>query len=314
VAAPPVPGERPAAGESEWHVGPWEWVSLTLLRGLASAALLVMGLGGLYRLGCWIGTAEWLFRPGRRRRFAATVSRELGRSLSREERRRITRGYFVRMRCDKLFYLIFDSIPPAQRESLFSIRNREILDEAVARGRGVYAILAHHGAPQVIGLFMPLLGYRVAAVRDPHEGGLRRFVQRRLSRKFPATQRTRFLFNDSFAREVYRCLQDGYVLGSAIDVARLRNSQQRTEEVTMFGQPRFLLTGPLHIALRCRAPVIQAFCVPEEGFRYRLDLLGPLIDPDTVDDQDAAIRRAVRTYAANVERYLAESPSMLTRL
>ncbi|MEK7731350.1 MAG: hypothetical protein AAB363_05790, partial [Planctomycetota bacterium] len=73
-------------------------------------------------------------------------------------------------------------------------------------------------------------------------------------------------------------------------------------------------SGPLRIAHRCRAPVLQAFVLPENGFRYRLEIVGILIDPDLSTNEDLAVAEAMRTYAMNVERYVRASPSLLTRV
>jgi hypothetical protein len=54
--------------------------------------------------------------------------------------------------------------------------------------------------------------------------------------------------------------------------------------------------------------------LPENGFRYRAEIVGMLIDPDLSTDEDSAVAEAMRTYAANVERYVRASPSLLTRV
>jgi len=67
------------------------------------------------------------------------------------------------------------------------------------------------------------------------------------------------------------------------------------------------------VAIRCGAPVIQTFIVPEPGFRYRLDIVATLVDPADGLDEDAAVASAMQTYAANLEKYIREQPALLTR-
>jgi lauroyl/myristoyl acyltransferase len=219
----------------------------------------------------------------------------------------------MRTRCDKLLYLAIDCIPRETARALLTIENRHVLDEATARGRGVYIALSHHGAHHIGAMLLALNGYKTAGVRDRNEGALRRYVQNRFDRRYPEFRRLRVLFSDAFPRDIYRCLQEGYMLGSAMDVSRLRNTSQKTETVSIFGETRSFLSGPLHIALRCRAPVLQAFIVAERDFRYRFAVLGPLIDPETVTDRDQAVAEAMQTYAANVERYVRSFPALLSR-
>ena len=164
-------------------------------------------------------------------------------------------------------------------------------------------------------MLMTLRGYKVAGVRDRAEGGLRRYVQDRFDRLYPEFQRMRVLFADGYPREIYRCFEDGFVLGSAMDVDRVRNTDQKAEEVTIFGEKRLFLIGPLRAAIRCQAPVLQAFIAAESGFRYRLDIVQTLVDPEKkVEDETAAIADAIHTYAANVERCIRAMPTLLTRV
>lgn len=91
------------------------------------------------------------------------------------------------------------------------------------------------------------------------------------------------------------------------------DDHQRTETVTVFGETRLFPSGPLRIAHRCRAPVLQAFVLPEDGFRYRLEIVEMLMGPDLSGEEDEAVAAAMRTYATNVEKYVGDSPSLLTR-
>lgn len=292
----------------------WAYLTFTLAHAVGSVLLAVLRLPGLHWFGRVLGTIEWLINYKRRRRFAAALKQVLGREATGAERRQWTREYFTRSRCDKLFYLIFDRIPRAKAMSLLSIENRELLDRALSSGRGVYLAMSHHGSLYVASLLMTVCGYKTAGVRDRKEGAMRRYVQQRFDRLYPEFGRMRILFADSFPREIYRCLSEGYVLYSTMDVTWVRHSHQRTEEVTLFGETRGFPSGPLRIAYRCRAPVLQAFVYPEKGFRYRAEIVGTLIDPDHAKDENLAVAEAMRMYAANVEKYVRASPSLLTRV
>ncbi len=304
---------QPAPTESE-RLNWWAYTAFTLAHAVSSALLLLLTLPGLHWFGRVLGTFEWLINYKRRRRFATALRQVLGREATGAERRRWTREYFTRSRCDKLFYLMFDRIPRARAMTLLSIGNQELLDRALSRGRGVYMAMSHHGALHVVSLLMALRGYKTAGVRDRREGAMRRYIQERFDRRYPEFARMRILFADSYPREIYRCLSDGFVLGSAMDVSRVRQPNQKTEEVTVFGETRPFPSGPLRIAHRCRAPVLQAFVLPENGFHYRLEIVGMLIDPDLSTNEELAVAEAMRTYATNVERYVRESPSLLTRV
>jgi len=292
----------------------WQNVSFALAHAVASGLLACLSLGGLYRFGCFFGTLEYLVDRGRRRRFAVAMERVLEQRPSGSEYRRLARRFFMQNRCDKLFFLVLDRIPRDRVISLLSITNRDLLDSAVARGHGAYLAFSHHGAHHVTGLLLAIQGYKNAGVRDRNVGGLRRYVQGRLARRYPEFEQTRWLFSDSYPRDIYRLFQQGYVLGSAMDVTRPRTPQQKTEHVDIFGERRPFLSGPLRVALRCGAPALQVFIIAEPGFRYRLEVVGELAGPEGAKDEESAVRDAMRTYAANVERYVRRYPSLVSRV
>ncbi len=219
----------------------------------------------------------------------------------------------MQTRCDKLYYLVFDRIPREAALSSLTISNQELLDRASAHGTGVYLALCHHGPLHVAAMLMALRGYKVAGVRDRREGAMRRYVQSLYDRKYPEFGRMRVMYADSFPREIYRCLQDGYVLGSAMDVSRVRDPRQRSHEVKIFERSQVFLTGPLRIAIRCKTPVLQAFVLPGPDFRYELQIVESLLDPQSSEDEEAAVERAITRYAQNVESYVRAYPALLTR-
>lgn len=306
---PTQPSVEPTA-----QPGGWERVSFRLSYTTLSFLLRVLGANGLYHFGRMFGTLEWLINHKRRRRFAKALLRVLGEKPSASQRRRATRDFFMRSRTDKIFYLIFDRFPRDRAADLLTIRGQDVLDESLARGHGVYLAMSHHGAYHVLSMLLAVRDYRTACVRDRNEGAIRRYVQDRFDRKYPDFCKMRVLFADSYPREIFRCLEDGFVLGSAMDVSRQRDPNQRGEVVEIFGEQRVFLTGPLKIAMRCRAPVLQAFVIPERNFRYRMEIVEVLIDAETAGDEGEAISRAITTYATNVETYVRRFPSLISRV
>jgi len=292
----------------------WQRVSFSTTHAMVRGLLALLGLRGMYRLGRAFGTMEWLINYKRRQRFRRALEVVSDPNAPPSDSRGITRTHFMQTRCDKLFYLMFDCIPRERAMSLFTTTNREWLDTGLADGHGVYVALSHHGAHHVAAMFMALHGYKVAGVRDRHEGGIRRYVQDRFDRRYPEFNRMRVLYADSYPRDVFRCLQDGYVLGSAMDISRIRNEHQKTVELTMFGETRPFLTGPLKVAVRCRALVVQAFIIPEPDFCYRMELVQRLIEPDHVDNEELVLDEALKTYARNIETRVRAMPALLTRL
>lgn len=307
-----VTAPRPASGGA--RLGLWKRISFALAHAGVRFLLVCLSLKGLYRFGRVFGSIEFLLNRTRRRRFYGMLEHVLERNPTVAERRSVAREFFIQRRCDKLFYLILDCLSRDQALAQLSIDNQELLDEAVARGRGIELATAHHGPLHVAGLLLNLKGYKVAGVREPHEGAIRKYVQDRFDRLYPNLRRTRILSSQSFPRDIYRTLEEGWMIGSSMDVAHVDDANKKVEEVTIFGERRRFLSGPMWIAMRCRTPVLQVFVIPGKDFHYRFDVVEMLLDPEKVEDKAQAVRDAMHAYAANVEDYIRKTPHLISRV
>ena len=320
MAAENLTADTPAAKPSDRNghrgLSVWTCAKFVLVRGFLWAWARCFSLKGLYLFGQFFGTCEWLINYKRRRRFRRHVERIFGQALDSADNpssRWACLQHFTRTRCDKLFYLIFDKLPREKILHRVKFHGRDVLDEALGRNKGAYICMSHVGSHHVSVLLMALMGYRVAGVRDRNEGALRRYVQQKDEERFPELRAIRMLYADSFPRDVYRCFRDGFVLGSALDVTRDRGPHLRTTTVTMFGQRREFLTGPIQIALRCGAPIVQGFVVSRKNFYFHLIIQGPLIDPDTAVDEPAMLNQVMQRYADNVADHLTRHPDHLSK-
>ena len=276
----------------------------------------LFSLKGLYLFGRWFGTIEYLVNFRRRKRYWRELGGIFPEGLSRARGRKIIRDYFRRTRCDKLYYLIFDYLPREKIMRRIRFQGRQYLDEALTRGKGVYVMLSHNGSHHVAGLLMALLGYRCAGIRDRNEGALRMYVQARYVETFPEYAAVRVLYADTFPREIYRCFRENHVVGSALDVNRVRGLALKTCPVEIFGETREFLTGTLQIALRCQATICQAFVVSRPNFYFRLIVQPPFhvpADEDAPENPDR-VQRLMQSYADGIAAHVREHPDHLSRI
>lgn len=271
-------------------------------------------LSGLYLLGQAFGTCEWLINYKRRRRFHERMRRLFGQDYRPQAMRRACRRYFTRTRCDRLFYLVFDLLPRDKIIRRIHFPQRHVIDASLARGKGVYVALSHCGAHHVAGLLMCFLGYEVAGVRDRQEGALRRYIQEQFNRKFSEVRAAKVFFADEFPREIYRWLQCNRIVGSALDVDRVREPHLKRLPVVLFGETREYLTGTLQIALRCKAAAHQGFIVSRARYHYEMIASEPLIDPEVGEDTPELLQQVMQQYAANIERHLRAFPDHISRI
>jgi lauroyl/myristoyl acyltransferase len=287
-------------------------IKFELVRGFLYAWARCFSLTGLYKFGQFFGLCEYLINHKRRGRFQRRLGEVFGDSLTPAQARRHTIRFFVRTRCDKLFYLIFDKLPKEKILKRLRFHRREVLDRELARGRGLYVTLSHHGSHHVAGLIMALMGYKMAGVRDRNEGPLRRYVQQRFEETFPEIRSIRVFFSDIFPRDLYRCLQEGYILASALDVERDRGPRLRRIPVQMFGRQREFLTGTMQIALRCGAPIMQGFVISRKNYYFHFHAIGPLVDPDQARDEPEIVQQTMQRYADNIAEHVRKWPCHLS--
>jgi lauroyl/myristoyl acyltransferase len=307
-----VATESPRA-EGVESIGWWLRFKYVFVRTFLWCWARCFSLKGLYLFGQFFGTCEYVINHKRRRKFRQRLSVIYGDGLTARLARRATWHHFMRIRCDKLFYLIFDRLPREKILNRVRFFGKDVLDDALGRGHGAYVALSHYGSHHVAGLLMALLGYRVAGVRDRNEGPLRRYVQEMYERTFPEFRAIRVFFADSFPRDLYRCFEDGYILGSAPDVEHDRGAHLRTVPVEIFGQQREFLSGPVRIALRCGAPILQGFVVSRRNFYFRLIIRGPLVDPAASRDDPETLATALQHYADNIEEHVRDYPCHISK-
>ena len=303
------------AVEPKSRLGWFTRAKFGVARAFLGAWVRCFGLTGLYRFGLFFGTCEWLINYKRRRRYRKRLAFIFGdEALDRSRVRRLTRAWFARVRCDKLFYLIFDKIPKDRVLERIEFEGRENIDGGLARGKGVYAAYSHTGAHHVVGGLMAIMGYKIAAVRDRKEGALRLHMQEVFAKRYPEVAAIRIFFSDSFPRDLFRCFQDNYILGTALDVDQERAPHLRRQKVRFFGQEREWLTGTLQIALRCGAPIVPSFWVTLPDYHFRLIAHEPVVDPDTARDEPETIAEVMQHYAERIEAHLRAHPDHISKV
>ena len=299
------------------HTSALAWTvrwKFAVLRGTLWLALRILGLTGLYQAARLFALGEWAVNYKRRRRFHQAMRGIYGAAHDPGASRRACRQYFVRTRCDKIFYLVFDFIPRPRLMQRLHFEGLEAVDAALQRGKGIYVALSHLGAHHVVGLIMNLMGYKVAGVRDPQEGALRSYIQEMYQRRLGPQNTVKVLYSDNLPRDIYRCLKDNYLLGSALDADRIRDPRLKRVTVRLFGEDKHWIIGTLQIGLRCGSEIIQAFAVSEPNFHYRLIRHPLLFDGEAAQDDPETIQRIMQRYADNIERFARAHPDHISRI
>lgn len=310
-ATPPAPEPpRRLTGPIPRPVRARIWVVRAFLTGWSR----LFGLNGLYALGRFFAVCEHATDYKRRRRVHARLEMFFKSDVSPAWRRTVARRYFMRIRCDKMFYTIMDRIPRDKLMARMHIVGREHLEAALDRKKGVFVALCHFGSHHIAGMAMALLGYRLAGVRDPKESHVRRYIQEKYRQTFPEVAQMKMFYSDAFPRELYRYYQDNEIVAALLDVDPQRGQTLKTQPIRFFGETREFLTGPLRIAIRQGAVALQGFVISRPGFHYDFVLTPALLDPDSIVDERQAIADALQHYADGVEQHAREHPEHLMKI
>jgi lauroyl/myristoyl acyltransferase len=286
---------------------------IRFVRGFLFAFMRCFTLSGLYALGYLFGVGEYIIDYRRRRRVRQRLRDYFKSNATSSFCRKYAIRYFVRVRCDKMFYTIMDRIPRDKILNRVELTGIQNIEDARERGNGVYVALCHFGSHHIAGLLMALLGYELAGVRDGRESAVRRYIQHRYTETFPEIRRMKMFAANSFPRGIYRHLQQNKIVASLLDAARKRGATTKTEPVSLFGEERDVLIGPLQIALRCDSVTLQGFIVSKPFYRYEVIVSPPLIDEPGRQGDDQ-IPGVLKRYAKAVEDFAREHPDHLMNI
>ncbi|HPF40727.1 MAG TPA: lysophospholipid acyltransferase family protein [Phycisphaerae bacterium] len=287
---------------------------IRFVRFLLVAVQRCFTLTGLYLLGCAFAICEYIVDYRRRRRVHNKLRSYFKEEATASFRRKYAIRYFMRVRCDKMFYTIMDRIPRNKIVNRVELTGIQNIDDGLEQGRGVYVALCHFGSHHIAGLLMALLGYELAGVRDGKESAVRRYIQNRYTETFPEIRRMKMFAANSFPRGIYRHLQQNKIVASLLDADRKRGQRTKTESVQLFGEERDVLIGPLQIAIRCQSVMLQGFIVSKSRYRYEVVVTPPLVDPKPGAEETDIIQDVVRHYAAGVEEFARKNPDHLMNI
>ena len=146
--------------------------------------------------------------------------------------------------------------------------NAHLLEEAIARGRGVILISAHYGAWEIAGLALMALVKNVRTVTRPLDN---EFLERELAQIRSRTG-AEVLDRRRAAREMMKALSQNAVVVLLPDQAVL---PREGVLVPFVGRDAWTTPVPAKMAERRGAAIVFAFCIPD-GTGHRLEFENPI--------------------------------------
>jgi len=254
----------------------------------------------LNRWGSRLGNLGRLVLRGRDR-LAMRNLRATFPEKSEAERRRIADECWRHFGREALATIQMQHVPIEEVPSRCPFINGELVEEAIARGRGVIFLSAHYGAWEIAGLAIMALVKNVSTVARPLDNEL-------LERDLVAL-RARTGAEVVDRKRAARVLLKTLARKGAIVLLPDQAVQPREGILVPFlGRPAWTTDAPAKLALRQESEIVFGFCIPDESGHY-LEFEEPIrIEQLGEDEKNAeALTRRINDV---ISRRIADRPEL----
>jgi KDO2-lipid IV(A) lauroyltransferase len=255
-----------------------------------------------YGLADLLGEAWYRFAPSRRRLVAAQmarVSEATGRPASGAALRRLVRAAFV---AHARYYLEVVRVPridPQRVDEVMTWQDDGHFEELAHRG-AVIVVSAHFGNFEPGALWLARRGLRwIGPIERIQPRALFEYL---LSRRGARSTGGELVVPPDAGRRVLRALREGAVVAIAAD----RDLGTPAVEVTFFGHPARVPSGPATLALLSEAPIVVVTVRRSAPGRFRAR--SERIEWTAGGDREADVVAITQRIAAALERHIGEAP------
>jgi len=268
------------------------------LRG-AVAALDRLSISRAAAVGEWLGALG--YRPiGVRRAVVERQVRAAFPGLGEADVQRIARESYESLGRTTIETAVLPAFSREQVIAMFSrVDGWDIVERAMAAGRGVLFVTGHLGNWELAGSFMAARGIPIEAVA--------RRMQNPLFDRYLTETRKRIgmsVIHDADAvRRVPRAMRENHAVAFLVDQGAVGLA---STWVPFFGRYAKTPRGPAVFALRLGAPVIFGAALRQPDGRYVLGFEEVKVQP--TGDREADVDRIVAEYTATLERWIRRAP------
>lgn len=188
------------------------------------------------------------------------------------------------------------TMPVDRLRQWITLEGREHIEEGMARGKGIIAVLPHVGNWEPASNVAALLPFRMLAVVD--EGLVSRAVAGSRQRVGIAV-----VEQSRAARPVIRALRDNFLVLLVADLVK----DFRATPVRLFGRETHIPAGPAHLAVRTGAAMMPVVAVRRKD-NTSLIRCEPLLFADPTCDPAEEMRRLSQAIAGYFERVIRAHP------
>ena len=229
----------------------------------------------------------------------ANLKMALGAEKTDSELKIIARNLFGNLAKNGFELIQFPKINKKNIDSFVTLRNKEVLEEAYKKGRGVIILTAHFGSWELMAATLRLKGYPGVTV------GRRIYFDKydKWLNDLRKIHDVHVVYRDESPRKILKILKDNWIVGIVAD--------QDVDAVDgvfvdFFGKKAYTPVGPVLIAKISGAVIVPTFII-REGAHHTLAFEQPVELIDTGDkEKDAAVN--TQRWSNIVESYIRRYP------
>ena len=214
---------------------------------------------GLERMRRWVGRGAALVagRFGEPRRLALEHLARALPDLPPVARERVVQAMFDGLGRSVAEILLLDELA-RDLDRHVRVEGLDVMDQALAEGRGVIAITGHIGNWELLAATFGLKGYPVTVVATPVKG--ERLNEMNIALRRSVNVDTLMRDGPGASREILRTLRQGRILAILMD----QNTRGQSAAVPFFGRLAPTPIGPAALSLRTGAVVVGVFIHRQE--------------------------------------------------
>ncbi len=260
---------------------------------------LIEGLAGLlpgpwlFRLGEGIGGLVWHFMPSRRNIILRNLRIAFGDEIPPAELRRMAKETFRRTAGNLISAAHTARLTPDQLGRVLHLENLDLLEQALARGKGVVLLLAHMGNWEVLSRLIHLFpkGSKTGAFYRPLNNLL---LDERVLKRRQADGTRMFSKRDPF-HQVTSFLREGGIVGILAD----QRVGMQGEIVPFFGRVTRASPLPSLLARRAKSEVLALSVVAVSPGKWKA-VFTPVATPYSTANCMVALENAMKASPTDV--------------
>jgi KDO2-lipid IV(A) lauroyltransferase len=255
-----------------------------------------------FALGCArvFGALIYLVNKKRRSIAYANLKAAFKAELSPRDRKRIVKGVYFNLAQSFIEVMRFPKIDKDYVERYVSIENRDILEEAVSRKKGVVLLAAHFGNWELLALSGAILGHPIHII----------VKEQKLSRLNVLLNRYRELrgahtvSKGISVKEIFKSLKENKLVGILADQDAGRNGVF----VNFFGRLTSSPRGAFEIANKVGSVVLPVFMARQNGPYHKIFIENP-IELEKGLDGESVSQKGLQIFTGLLEDYIKRYPS-----